>query len=122
MQDLKIFVAATFFTMITALLLTILKKYKKDGLYFSKDGITLIIKNVTHTTSWDIIRPSVKVKYKYLYHVTVNLKSGSHTPYSIALYWPTEDDILEKTKKYCPKNNEFYKIVDEYAKKRDLPF
>lgn len=117
-----IFLLSIILTMFLVMFISLIKKYKQDGLYFSKDGIILIADNVAHVTPWNNIQPNIKIKIKYFYHITLNLNSDYNRPYAISLFWPTEDDIIEKTKKYCPKNNDLYKIVEEYAKKRNLPF
>lgn len=96
--------------------------FNKDGLYLSQTGIIHKYLKKDHLIKWEDVKIETKIKYGYIYLINIEMSHLKRGYYRLMIFWPTENDILEKTKKYCPKDHELYKLVEEYAKKRNLPF
>ena len=120
-DEINIIFVSLIITATIVIVTRLTNNYKQDGTYFSENGITMIFESRKYFIQWADLNITKKVDLRYI--MKFNLISNQHkVKFSLLIFWPTEDDILKKTKKYCPKDNELYNLVEGYAKKRNIPF
>lgn len=90
--------------------LYILEKFSSSGYFVNKDGI--FYKNAL--TPWDKI--SIREDF-FVWKILLQDRNKN-----IHFDKFHQKSIIKLIKKYCPQNHELYKMVDEYAKKRNLSF
>nr|BDT28043.1 hypothetical protein BHI3_15090 [Bacteriovorax sp. HI3] len=85
------------------------------GIYMSKEGI---IKKVgkKRTIPWSDIQVSSHYNF-ILFQIVIFSSQGERI---MDLCWITEDCIIEGTKKFAPPDSDFYKIVKNYSKSKEL--
>lgn len=91
------------------LILYLSEKKTKVGYFFSTRGITVKNKKNEFFTPWDEVK-LIKVSTKFKIQLSNN---ESISPFNIF----NEESIIALTLKYCPKDHELYKLVEEYQKK-----
>lgn len=98
------------------------EKDLKIGIKFSNDGIAFPESN-NEVVPWDSLEVSHKNINPYLREINVYVSDktkGITTDYDLNSF--NAKSLIELTKKYCPKNHTLYKMIEEYAKKRNLVF
>lgn len=121
-SDFKTFTLTILITTPIVIFINLTSKNKKNGEYFSETGITYILGDKKHYLSWENLKITKKINYKYFMKLDLNIPNNQKRDLYLILFWPTEIDMIAKTKKYCPPNHELYKLIKEYAEKRKLPF
>lgn len=121
-QDLIVVLTSILVTSLFIFYIKITSKFKKDGVYFSQNGVTYIFKNNTHFMEWENLRITKKTDLKYFMKVDLNIPNQHGFNFNLLIFWPTEKDMIAKTKKYCPKEHELYRVIENYAKNKNLSF
>jgi hypothetical protein len=121
-NDIKIISLSIVITLVIVIIVRLTSNYKSDGAYFSEKGITYIFENKRYFANWENLNITKKIEFKYVMKLDLHIPNEHNLKFALLLFWPTEDDILEKTKKHCPKNHELYIVIERYAKNRSLPF
>jgi hypothetical protein len=88
-------------------------KEKKNGLFFSTDGLLLGNASKHIKIPWDNL--IVKKSQNILGIVNYDLLDGSNNKRIITFHWGwfEAEDMIKLTKKYVPKHHELYRIVSE---------
>lgn len=96
-------------------------KYSKSGFYFDSSGAFWVCGNKTHSKKWSDITIEKKIDFRLLKLIYLNIDNQGKR-YSLLLCWPSEDSLINLTKKYCPKDHELYSVVKDYTEKRGIKF
>jgi hypothetical protein len=91
------------------------ENFLKDGFYFQEEGISFFKNNIQKTISWDDVRVQSSIVFGWKISLNNERKNISFDP----IY---RKSIIELARKYCPKDHELYKAVEEYSKNKNISF
>ena len=109
-------VTSLFLIPLIAPLLKIRQK-RKIGLYFSSEGVLYNNGFKEYSSPRNEVR--VKVAFNLFIYKEISLILSDKKQAMFALNWITEKDLI-KAAPLIPKNHELYKLIETYAKKRNL--
>lgn len=121
LTDKKSIALPLLLTVLTMFVFIMIVNYLRFSIVaFSNEGICLnSFSGARKETPWDSVQ--IELIKKNRDQIDIDIKTPGEKKLTVINY-VTQDSLIDLTRKYCPKNHELYKIIEEYAKERNLPF
>lgn len=92
---------------------------KYSSIIFTPNGVRFRTLKGMDVVEWNDMVIEILKKNKHQLKLKIKSPTFNHNLY---IDYLTIESTIELTKKYCPKDHEFYKAVEEYSKNKNLPF